>query len=206
MIKIDINAIIDRAKNVVLSPQATLQAAKAERPSMQDLIMYVAVVGVPTLIGIIIGYGAVGIGTFGFHFKVPFQWAVTWGIMQYVLSIIGVIVFGFVLNMLAPSFSSKQDQIQATKLVAYAATPGLLAGIFNIFPPLSILAFLAGLYGLYILYLGIPVLMETPEDKKLIYLIVAIVAYIVIMAVVGLITSSVMWGIVGRPYTPGFPM
>ena len=139
-------------------------------------------------------------------FTVPFQWAIMWGIIQYVLSIIGVIVFGFVLNMLAPSFSSRQDQIQATKLVAYAATPGLLAGILNILPQLSILAFIAGLYGLYILYLGIPVLMETPEDKRLIYLIVAIVAYIVIMAVVGAITSGVMWGIVGRPYTPGFPM
>ena len=203
----DISTIIDRAKNVVLTPKATLEAAKAERPSMQDLIMYVAIVAIPTLIGIIIGYGAVGIRTFGFSYKVPFQWAVTWGIMQYVLSIIGVIVFGYVLNMLAPNFSSKQDQIQATKLVAYAATPGLIAGIFYIFPPLSILAFLAGLYGLYILYLGIPVLMETPEDKKLIYLIVAIVAYIVIMAIVGMITSSVMWGVIGRPYTtPGFPM
>ncbi len=202
----DITAIIDRAKNVVLSPKSTLEAAKAETPSIQDLIIYVAIVAIPTLIGIIIGYGVVGIGTFGFHFRVPLQWAVTWGIMQYVLSIIGVVVFGFVVNMLAPSFKSKQDQIQATKLVAYAATPGLLAGILNIFPPLSILAFLAGLYGLYILYLGIPVLMETPEDKKLIYFIVAIVVYIVIMAIVGAITSAVMWGIVGRPYTPGFPM
>ena len=201
----DINAIIDRAKNVVLSPQATLEAAKAEHPSMQDLITYVAIVAIPTLIGIIIGYGVVGIGgAFMVSFRVPIQWAVTWGIMQYVLSIIGVIVFGYVVNMLAPSFSSRQDQIQATKLVAYAATPGLLAGILNIFPPLSILAFIAGLYGLYILYLGIPVLMETPEDKRVIYLIVAIVVYIVIMAVVGWITSAVMWGMIG-PY-PGCPM
>ena len=194
----DINAIIDRAKTVVLSPQATLETAKAERPSMQDLIMYVAVVAVPTLIGIIIGYGFVGLGgAFLTTFKVPIQWAVTWGVMQYVLSIIGVIVFGYVVNMLAPSFSSKPDQIQATKLVAYAATPGLLAGILYVYPPLAILAFLAGLYGLYILYLGIPVLMETPADKRLIYLIVSIIVYIVIMAVVGWITSAVMWGMVG---------
>lgn len=202
----DLNEIIVRAKNVVLSPQATLEAAKAERPSMQDLIMYVAIVAVPMLIGIIIRYGVVGMGgAFWAPFRLPIQWAVTWGIVQYVLSIIGVIVFGYVVNMLAPSFSSKQDQIQATKLVAYAATPGLLAGILNIYPPLSILVFLAGLYGLYILYLGIPVLMETPEDKRLIYLIVAIVVYIVIMAVVRWLTSAVMRGMVGSTY-PGCPM
>lgn len=198
----DINAIINRAKNVVMKPKETLEAAKAEQPSMEDLIMYVAIVAVPTLIGITIGYGVVGVGAFLVHFKVPMQWAVTWGVMQYVLSIIGVIIFGYIVNMLAPSFSSKQDQIQATKLVAYAATPGLLAGILYIIPPISFLVFLAALYGLYILYLGIPVFMETPEDKRLIYLIVAIVVYIAIMAVVGWITSEVMWGMIG-PY-PGF--
>jgi hypothetical protein len=198
----DINTIVDRAKNVVMNPQETLEAAKDEQPSMQDLIIYVAIVAVPTLIGIMIGYGAVGVSAFWVPFRVPMHWAVLWGILQYAFSIIGVIVFGYVVNMLAPNFSSRQDQIQATKLVAYAATPGLLAGILYIIPSISILVFLAGLYGLYILYLGIPVFMETPEDKRLIYLIVSIVVYIVIMAVVGWITSTVMWGII-RPY-PGF--
>lgn len=202
----DIDAIIDRAKNVVIKPNETLKAAKAEQPSMQDLIIYVAIVAVPTLIGIIVGFGLVGIrGTF-MVYRVPIQWAVMWGIMQYVLWIIlGVIVFGYVVNMLAPRFSSKQDQIQATKLVAYAATPGLLAGILYIYPPISILALLAGIYGLYILYLGIPVLMETPEDKRLIYFIVLIAVYIVIMVGVGGITNTVMLGIIGDPY-PGFSL
>lgn len=201
----DLNAIADRAKNVLLKPKETLAAVKDERPSMQDLIVYVAIVALPTLIGIIIGHGVVGIrwGLFH-HFRVPMHLAVAWGIMQYILLIIGVIIFGYIVNMLAPSFSSKQDQTQATKLVAYAATPGLVAGILYILPPLAILVFLASLYGLYILYLGIPVLMETPEDKRLIYLIVAIIVYIVIMAVVGWITSAVMWGLIG-PY-PGFRM
>jgi MFS family permease len=188
----DINAIVDRAKNVVLKPKETLEAAKAEQPSMQDLIIYVGIVAVPTLIGIIIGYGVVGIGGFWGHFRVPMHLALGWGIMQYVLSIIGVFVFGYIVNMLAPSFSSKQDQIQATKLVAYASTPGLLAGILY---PIAILVFLASLYGLYILYLGIPVFMETPEDKRLIYLIVSIVVYIIIMGIIGWITSTIMYNV-----------
>lgn len=195
----DINAIVDRAKNVVLKPKETLEAAKAEQPSMQDLIIYVAIVAVPTLIGIIIGYGVVGIGGFWGHFRVPIHLALGWGILQYVLSIIGVFVFGYIVSLLAPSFSSKQDQTQAMKLVAYASTPGLLAGILYIIPPLAILVFLASLYGLYILYLGIPVFMETPEDKRLIYLIVSIVVYIIIMAIIGWITSAIMWGMIGYP-------
>jgi hypothetical protein len=149
----DINAIIDRAKNVVLKPKETLEAAKAEQPSMQDLIIYVGIVAVPTLIGIIIGYGVVGIGGFWGHFRVPIHLALGWGI----------------------------------------------AGILYIIPPLAILVFLASLYGLYILYLGIPVFMETPEDKRLIYVIVSIVVYIIIMGIIGWITSAIMWGMIGYP-------
>lgn len=96
----DIHAIIDRAKNVVLKPKETLEAAKAEQPSMQDLIIYVGIVAVPTLIGIIIGYGVVGIGGFWGHFRVPIHLALGWGIMQYVLSIIGVFVFGYIVSLL----------------------------------------------------------------------------------------------------------
>ena len=197
--KIDISAIIDRVKNILLKPKETLALAKAEQPSMQDLIVYLAIVAIPTLIGIIIGYGVVGIGGFGYHFRVPIGGAITLGILQYVLAIVGIIILGYIVNALAPTFSSKPNQIQATKLVAYTATPWLVAGILYIFPPLSILVILAGIYGLYIMYLGMPVFMETPEDKKLIYLIVSIVVYIIIMAVVSGITSSVMWGMIGSP-------
>jgi MFS family permease len=199
--EMDINAIADRAKNVLLKPKETLEAAKEERPSMQDLVIYLALVALPTLIGIIIGYGIFGFGVFYTSLRVPIGLAVAWGIMQYVLLIIGVLVFGYIVNLLAPSFSSKQDLIQATKLVVYAATPGLAAGILYILPPLSILVFLASLYGLYILYVGIPVLMETPEDKQFTYLIISIIVYIIIwwlvMAIVGWITGAVMWGMMG---------
>lgn len=51
---------------------------------------------------------------------------------------------------------------------------------------------LFSLFGLYILYLGVPILMETPQDKALTYTLVIIVAMIVIYAVIGSITSVVM--------------
>ncbi|MDF2957999.1 MAG: hypothetical protein OD814_001621 [Candidatus Alkanophagales archaeon MCA70_species_1] len=146
--------------------------------------------------GVIIGYGVVGVkvgwGMFATHITLPMGTAVGIGILQYALSIIGVIIFAYILNALAPSFSSEQNLMQAMKLAAYAATPGLLAGILYALPTLSILVFLISLYGLYILYLGLPVLMNTPEDKQIIYLIVAIVVYIIIMVVIGAVVSAVM--------------
>lgn len=57
-------------------------------------------------------------------------------------------------------------------------TPGWVGGIFYIIPSLSILAILAGLYGLYLFYLGLPLLMETPKEKSLGYVIVVIIVTI----------------------------
>ncbi|WP_456486314.1 Yip1 family protein [Candidatus Alkanophaga liquidiphilum] len=203
----DVNEIINEAKNIITSPKNTLEEVKDKERSTQDILVYLAVVAVPLLIGVTIGYGVVGIkvgwGMLATHFTLPMGTAVGLGILQYVLSIIGVVIFAYILNALAPSFSSEQNLMQAMKLAAYAATPGLLAGILYILPTLSILVFLISLYGLYILYLGMPVLMNTPEDKRVIYLIVAIVVYIIIMVVVGAVASTVMMHAV-TPAIPSF--
>jgi Yip1 domain. len=205
---VNINAIVEKVKNILMGPikdpKKMFDSIKAESQTMQDLVIYLAIIGVPMLICIIIGYGVVGIGGWGYHFRISFGWAFAWGISQYVFSIVGIVIFGYILNALAPSFSSKQNRIQAMKLVACTATPWFIAGILYIFPPLSILVFLAGLYGLYILYLGLPVLMETPEDKRIIYLIVSIVVYIIIMVVVSQVTGAIMGRAVGYHHYIGW--
>ena len=56
---------------------------------------------------------------------------------------------------------------------------------------LGIIGLLFALYGFYILYLGVPILMETPQDKVLTYTIVTIIAMLVIYAVIGAITAAI---------------
>ena len=50
------------------------------------------------------------------------------------------------------------------------------------------------LYGLYILYLGLPIMLGTPADKALSYIVVVIVVafvvYGVIAAIIGSITAA----------------
>ncbi len=73
-------------------------------------------------------------------------------------------------------------------------------GIFYIIPMLSILTLLCSLYGLYILYLGIPVLMETPKDKVLIYTIAIIAVTIVISFIIGAIIGGIMGAMSPMPH------
>jgi hypothetical protein len=168
-----------------------------EKTSTQDIIIYLAIVGIPTFLGIIIGYGFIGWGSYGTFIGYAFGLA----IVTYIFSIVGVIIFGFILNILSESFKTKQNQMQAMKLVAYAATPWLLLGIFNIFPAASVISLLGGLYGIYILYIGIPILMETPKEQHIPYLIVSIIVFIIIMFIiywlVGMIWSSMTWSYIG---------
>jgi len=200
MNNVDIGAIVDRVKNILTNPKKTLETVRSESPSTKDVIIYLAIIAIPTLIGIILGYGVVGVGGFGYRFRCPFGWAVAWGVMQYVFSIVGVVILAYIITALAPSFSSNKDQAQALKLVAYGATPWLIAGILFIYPPLAFLVFLASIYGWYIMYLGLPVLMGTPEDKRIMYLVVTVVVHIIIMAIVSQVTGAIVRGSVGYHY------
>ena len=184
---VDISKDINRAINIITKPKKALEDLKGESMTKQDLIVYLGLIGVPTFLGVLIGYGFIGYGTS------LVGWGFALAVIQYVLSIIGIIVFGYILNALAPSFKSKQNLMNAMKLVAASATPWLIAGIFYFYPAAGVISFLGGIYGLYILYLGIPILMETPKDQHIVYLVVGLIVYIIIMGVVSLITGAI-WG------------
>ena len=94
-------------------------------------------------------------------------------------------------------FKSKQNLMQSLKLAAFASTPSLVAGIFNIYPPIALITILFALYGLYLLYIGIPVFMETPKDQHIVYLIVCIIVLIVFTFIISWIATSIMWSTVG---------
>jgi hypothetical protein len=197
----DIGKMISNGISVLTGPKQAFQRLKMEQMTMQTIIIYVAIFALPGLIGYIIGYGVVGVsysyGFFSYSYTVPIANAVGFGILYYILWIILVIVFGYVINMLAPSFKSRQDLMQSMKLAAFASTPSLIAGIFNIFPPIALLTLLFALYGIYLLYLGIPIFMETPQDQHIIYLIICIIVLIIFTFIISWVISSVMWTSVG---------
>ena len=197
----DISKIIHQAMDIITKPKDALKTLKDEKTTTQDIIFYLAIVAFPTFLGVFIGYGFVGVGWVGGGLVgIGFLLA----IIDYVLAIIGTIVFAYIMNALANNFKSKQDLMQSMKLIAASATPWLIAGIVSIVPGASLVSILGGLYGLYILYLGLPILMETPQDQQIPYLIVGLIIYIVIMVVVWWVTSaiweSLVWNAVWGSY------
>ena len=133
--------------------------------------------------------------------RVSIPAALVQAVVGYVVGLAVLYGFGFIINALAPNFSSTQNLTNAVKIAVYSCTPMWVAGILFIVPMLGVLVMLASLYGLYIMYLGFDTpLMETPKDKVAAYCIVSIVVAIVLAVVVFAILSAVVF----RPLGGGF--
>ena len=83
-------------------------------------------------------------------------------------------------------------------MVAYAATPSYVAGLLSFIPVIGgLLKFAAWVYSIYIMYLGLGPLKKTPEDKKIIYLLVAFLVMIGVTLVVGAILGTLLFASFG---------
>ncbi|MBU0686925.1 MAG: YIP1 family protein [Candidatus Margulisbacteria bacterium] len=195
--------IVDRAKEIILKPMATWPIIKNEETSITLLFTnYAAILAAIPSLAMIIGYSIIGMqvpmaGTF----RMPLQDSLLAAVLNYVLSLVGVYIGGYVINYLAPHFESKSNLSNAMKLVVYAATPVWLAGVFSVIPSLSILAII-GLYGVYLLYIGLPILMETPAEKTLPYIVAAIVVAIIVMVVVNILVGQFIYAPVYSRISP----
>lgn len=123
-----------------------------------------------------------------------------YSIFFYGLSLVSVYALGIIINALAPTFSSKQNQENAMKIAVFSMTPAWIAGVCYLIPFLGWLAFFGSLYGIYLFYLGFTSsLMETPPDKVIGYVVVSIVAAVILTAIVSIVLSAVfLVGTVGR--------
>jgi hypothetical protein len=192
-------SIINRIKNIILTPKTEWLVIDGEKDSpVSLLIKYIIPLLIIGAIAIFIGYGFIGIDAFFFKIK-GVKWGAWFAVRQFLSGVVGYFVATYVIDALAPSFSSEKNLGKSAQLVAYASTPSWVAAIFMILPSLSILGLL-GLYGIYLFYLGLPVLKKTPEDKRVAYMIIsALVIFLVTWAaqwIVGLILNPIL----GDPY------
>lgn len=200
--------VLSRVKNIIFSPTSEWQVIKSEQTTIKDIIFgYVAILAAIAPVASLIGLGMVGLSLMGTPMRYPFGYLIPWAVISYIMSIIGVLIAGAVINTLAETFESRKDSVQALKVAAYSFTPAWVAGILNVFPALGVIVLLASLYGIYLLYLGLRPLMETPENKALGYTVASIIAIIIIVVIVNFVSSSIvgLFFFSGRPMMPMMP-
>ncbi len=186
--------LVPRVQGLILKPNEEWGRIKDETTTVTDIFKsYLMIMAAVPAVAQFIGYWLIGV-------SVPLRGTIRYSlgnslvraVASYILSLAAVFVLALIINALAPTFSSKPDQIQSLKLAAYSLAPYYVAGIFYLIPVLSILTLLAGIYSLYVLYLGFKAgLMETPPEKIMGYFVVTLVVGIVLRRVVGLIVGAI---------------
>jgi len=184
--------IVSRVQGILLKPKDEWLKIKDEPATIQQLFTkYAVILAAIPAVAQFIGWAFIG-------FRIPYQggsWmarAFLYIIFSYAFGLAVVYGFGWVINALAPNFSSTQNLPNAMKLAVYSMTPVWVAGIFHLIPRLGVLAALGALYGIYVMYLGFATpLMGTPKEKVPGYMVVSVVAMIILSAVIGVILAAI---------------
>lgn len=175
------SGMVGRIKAILTDPKNEFQRIDAEPMTvggiMTGWVVPLAAIGP---VAQLIGNTTMGFSAFGVTYRPSLTVAATGAVTSYVLALVGAYICALVIDALAPSFGGQKDPVKAMKTFAYGATASYLSGIFAIIPMLGILGLL-GLYSLYLLYVALPILMKSPADKSIVYLIVIIVVVAVVM-------------------------
>jgi hypothetical protein len=185
--------LVERVKEIVLNPQVTWAKIKGEETTIKELYTsYAGILAIIPAVALIIGWSIFGLSGFGFRISIPFSASIVSAVLTYILSLVGLYIVALVIDALAPNFDSKKNILNAMKVAVYSYTPSWIAGILFLVPMLSPLVFIASLYSLYLFYLGLPLLMETPKEKAVGYVVVVIIVSIVMSVVIHYAARLVM--------------
>jgi len=184
--------IVERAKNIILSPKTEWPVIESESSSIQSIYTeyLVLLAAIPAIAGFI-GMTLIGYSMFGVTVRTPLVAGVATLILGYALSLVMVYVIALIADALAPSFQGQKNFFNAFKLIAFSMTPGFLGGVFSLLPALAVLGLLASLYGIYLLYLGVPTLIKVPQDKAVPYTVVLVICAIVASVISGAVIAAV---------------
>lgn len=185
--------LIQRVQDILLKPKQTWPVIAAEPATVASIYQnWLLILAAVPAVAAFIGLSIIGVGGFGFGFRIPFMTGLVHMVLSYGLSLVVVFVLSLIVDALAPTFGGTKDPIAALKVVAYGSTAGFVGGIFSLLPMLSVLGILAGLYSIYLIYLGLPVLMKSPADKAAGYTAVVVVIGIVAMVILSAVTAMVL--------------
>jgi len=189
---IDINAIMNRAKGILLTPKTewpVIEAEKAEHSKV--LLSWLLPLSLIPAVAALIGWGFIGISVGPVKFA-SFELGLRQAVLMLVSTLGGAYLTAYIINALAEKYASQKDLNQAFALVAYAYTPACLGGIFQLIPSLAIIGSLIGLYSLYLLYIGLPVLMKTPAEKNTSYFVVSLLCTIGVAIVLSIVLTAIL--------------
>jgi len=181
-------ALIDRVRNILLTPKTEWPVIAAETPTVQSLyvgyILILAAIG-PIAMAVRVGLFGMGLGN---------------AVITYLFALIMIYLLAWIVDALAPTFGGEKNFMQSLQLTAYSFTAAWVAGVFHLIPFVgALLALVAVIYSFYTFYLGAPTLKKCPREKAAAYTLVVVLCGIALGAMLSyvLFTSLMGGGMMG---------
>jgi len=188
----DVNALIDRAKAVMVNPRETWLTIKEEEAGVGDLYkQYLVYLAAIPAISLFIGQSIVG-------YSVPFENRIThipiglglsFMIRRYLFYLLSIYIAGYVISFLSSRFDGLGDVTGSVKLCAYSVTPGWIASGLYIIPRLGELSVFGYLFGIYLFYVGAPIMLNIPQSRAASFTAVSVLVGLVLALIISLLTS-----------------
>ena len=177
--------LIDRVKNLLITPKIEWLVIKTENASVREMLTtYVLPISlIPAAIALLSGliWQSIGLGLAN-------------ALAAIAMAIIGFYIGTYITDALAPTFSSEKDLDRSAQLVGYSYTPNAVASILSIFPLLYFFAVILGFgYMVYLMYLGVAPIKNTPDEKRVAYVVVILLVQLILYFTLTTIFTSIVF-------------
>jgi hypothetical protein len=186
-----------------LNPQAEWQKfGERSDESIKRLLPYPIMMALLPPIGFYIGTTQYGWSVMGESVtRITPASAIPISVLFYV-AIIGAVIFvGGMIHWMSSTFNARSFAIKGVVLTGYACTPVFIAGLFAVYPVWwfdLLLATAACGYAIRLIYLGVPPVMQVPEDRGFLYASAIFMMALVYMAMM-LGATVILWEFIQAP-------
>lgn len=182
----DFNPLINKVKEIIINPVQAWENIKHDTDDKQEILLKFA------LPLIVLGSVTTFIGSASFGLGHSTYIGFMSAIAYFISSVAGIYISAIVINELAQNFGSEKNLNNSFKLVIYSSSASFLATIISSLHPMLSFVGLFGLYSIYIFWLGVKPMMNTPEDKKLGFVVISALIIITIIFLLNLILTSIL--------------
>jgi Yip1 domain len=123
-------------------------------------------------------------------------------IALFYLTMVGSIcAIGFMIHWMSETYGSDSSVAKGIAIAGFSATPLFIAGAIGFMPLFwlaLVLSLVAVCYTVYLLYLGIPAVMDIPEERGFLFAS-AVVAFCMVLLIVIMGGSVILWDMGAAP-------
>ena len=195
--------MLNHALGLMLQPnQQWKRVSELPDSSMRNMVIYPCLMAILPAAAWYFGTTAVGwtVGS-GDPIRLTADSARAIILLFYFAMVASVAVIGYFIHWMSHTYGANSTVAKGIAIAGFTATPMFLAGLVGFYPVLwldMLIGVVAVCWSVYLLYLGIPIVMDIPEERGFLFssAVIAICLVILICIMVG---SVILWDFGAAP-------